>query len=268
MTLKEERIVGLLRELKEKYGMVAVKGEFEAEGASYRELVNLRNITLRAGVDLVLKIGGCEAISDLCAAREVGVDAVVAPMIESPFAAKKFFGAVDTVCSSSGFRPDILLNIETADGVDRVEQIFALEQARSLSGVDIGRMDMAGSYGLTGDGANSETVFTACVRIGTAWRKLYADKPCTVGGPLSSPTVDFLRRLSEHFPVQCESKKVVFSQQTVASNYLKDAFIKAIAFEMLWYELCLDYYSVLRSENWGYFAKLASLSEALENKRF
>jgi hypothetical protein len=44
----------------------------------------------KKNIDLALKIGGCEAKSDIDYSISVGVKKIVAPMIETPFAASKF----------------------------------------------------------------------------------------------------------------------------------------------------------------------------------
>ncbi|MFH1428285.1 MAG: aldolase, partial [Candidatus Margulisiibacteriota bacterium] len=77
----ELKMVDILKELKDKYGAVGVRAEFEAEGTKLEELLRLKEISMKAGVSLVLKIGGCESVRDMLEARVVGVDSLVAPMV-------------------------------------------------------------------------------------------------------------------------------------------------------------------------------------------
>ena len=52
----EEKLEASLVRLKNEFGLYAVKGEFEAEGASFRDLVGLRRLTAKHDILLFLKI--------------------------------------------------------------------------------------------------------------------------------------------------------------------------------------------------------------------
>ena len=58
----DKELASQLVRLREDFSLCAVKAEFEAEGASFRDLVRLRRITIQQGIPLYLKIGGAEAI--------------------------------------------------------------------------------------------------------------------------------------------------------------------------------------------------------------
>ena len=90
MNSTEAKLVKILVDLKDNYGVFGIKAEFEAEGTRLEECVRLKDIVSAAGLTLTLKIGGCEAIRDMYDARIIGVDKIVAPMIETSFALKKF----------------------------------------------------------------------------------------------------------------------------------------------------------------------------------
>ena len=249
MTAKEKQMVELLRELRQTYGLIGIKGEFESEGASLSELFSLREITSKADVDLVIKIGGCEAITDICLTRTIGAD------------------AMDCVfCVDGVDRPEALINIETADGMRNLDIIVAMDGAQNLSGLDIGRVDMACSYGLQPEESNSQQIFEACATICERWGSAHPGKPCTVGGFLTDETIRFLEALAKQSPIQSESKKTIFCNETVRSGGLKAAFLKAIEFEMLWYQSCLQRYDRLCTENWGYFKNLPAYAAKLRGE--
>ena len=91
MNLLEKKMVDSLIDLKENYNVLAIKAEFEAEGTSFEEAMRLKELTLKAGLDFSLKIGGCEAIKDMLEAKKIDINSLIAPMIESSYALKKFY---------------------------------------------------------------------------------------------------------------------------------------------------------------------------------
>ncbi len=50
----EEKLQACLKKLKQEYGLCAVKAEFEAEGASFRDLVRLRRWTVLVRTSLFI----------------------------------------------------------------------------------------------------------------------------------------------------------------------------------------------------------------------
>src|SRR3989338_6075428 len=97
MNILERKMVAALQDLKENHHVVGVKAEFEAEGTRLEEAMRLKEVVTRAGLDLTIKIGGCEAIKDMYEARVIGVSRIVAPMVESAYALKKYLAATKLV---------------------------------------------------------------------------------------------------------------------------------------------------------------------------
>ncbi|MBU4016329.1 citrate lyase beta subunit, partial [Patescibacteria group bacterium] len=95
MTTLELKMVELLENLRDKNGVTAVKAEFEAEASRIQEVMRLKDIAGRAGLGLVLKIGGAEAITDMFEAEHIGASVLIAPMIESPYALRKYLEAIE-----------------------------------------------------------------------------------------------------------------------------------------------------------------------------
>ena len=73
MNQLEKKMVETLIDLKENHHVLGIKAEFEAEGTRLEEALRLKEVVTKAGLDLTIKIGGCEAIKDMYDARTIGV---------------------------------------------------------------------------------------------------------------------------------------------------------------------------------------------------
>ena len=117
------------------------KGEFEAEGLSRAELASEVVFAAKHGFDYLVKISGCEALSDIYYLEKLGVGSIVCPMIESPFAMRKYMSSV----ANKGFN-SIGVTIETITAVNNVEEI--LDAGEHLTEVTVGRSDLSASAGI------------------------------------------------------------------------------------------------------------------------
>ena len=164
MNSTELEMVEILKKGKEKYGYVSVKAEFEAEGTRVDELLRLLELTNKANLKLGLKIGGCEAVRDLLESKSFGCDYIIAPMIESKYALKKFIDAKNKIYPNSAEAPDFLFNIETETGFVNRTAIFETA-SDNLSGCVFGRVDYTGSKGLPASEINEDHISLDVIKI-------------------------------------------------------------------------------------------------------
>ena len=90
MNYLEKKMVDILTDLKHNHHVEGVKAEFEAEGTRLEEAMRLKEVVTTAGLELTIKVGGCEALKDMYDAKIIGVSRIVGPMIETPYALSKF----------------------------------------------------------------------------------------------------------------------------------------------------------------------------------
>ena len=54
------------------------------------ELMRLKDITSTLGLPIIMKIGGVESVTDVYNCLQIGVASIVAPMVETPYALRKY----------------------------------------------------------------------------------------------------------------------------------------------------------------------------------
>lgn len=210
----------ILKEGKEKFGFVSLKGEFEAEGLSQIEVAREAIIAARNNLDYLIKIGGAEAKGNLQYLMDVGITSVVAPMVESPFAMEKYMEMLP-----DGAFEHVSVTIETVTAVENIE--FILEAGTKLTEVTIGRTDLTASY--RGTSVESERTINMVKRVArlAKQRGLHV----TMGGSISKQTVDTITKdleLAELIDF-IETRKVVMD---VEKFVLPGALEKSLEFEL------------------------------------
>lgn len=228
MIKNEEKMLSILRELKEKYNAIGIRGELEAEGSRINELMLLSRLGALSSLKLFIKVGGCEAISDIRKAKELGAYGILAPMIESGFAVKKFKEAIRKVYGSgycvtnlentkttSGLEK--IINIETITGYEKLEDILK-EGKKEIDTISIGRVDLSSSLGIDRSGINSDKIFNITKDI-MEKSKEYGYK-VNFGGGISEDAIPFIEEL---FPLndRFETRKIVFDLTTLRDDTKK-----------------------------------------------
>lgn len=248
MNLTEQEMVDVLKKLKGDFAVAGVKAEFEAEGTRTEELMRLKEICLAAGVSLTLKIGGCEAVRDMCDARAIGVNHLVAPMVETPSSLKKYLRAVDMAFpKDEQERVEFLINVETLMAAEQFSDMLKIPEIDKLGGVVLGRVDLVGSMGLDRKACNSEKVFNIAKDV--LQKAKGRNMTCVVGGAIAVDALPFLRELPKGLMDRYETRKVCFSCPEALGPRADEGIETAVGFELLWLKNKRDYYATIAAED-------------------
>ena len=112
-------MVKLLDELKDN-GVIGIKQSFEDEGVLDSDLWKISKVCRELDLKLSVKIGGCEAISDINRCIDLNVDGIVAPMVESRFALQKFSESINKL----PYDGNKFINIESQQAYNNLNDIL------------------------------------------------------------------------------------------------------------------------------------------------
>lgn len=246
MNLTEREMLDRLKRGRDEFGVIAVKGEFEAEGSRPDEFLRLMELTFRADLKLALKIGGCEAVTDLFSSRDYGVDYIIAPMVETPYALRKFVEARDKVYGDGDHQTEFLFNLETESTLRNLDDMVPVARGQ-VNGIVFGRVDYTLSCGLERADINSDRITNDVLRVAKAC--LANDLELVVGGGVSAESVPHLRAIRDIRLDRFETRKVVFDGAMAHSAVLEDALANAVAFELAWLKNKRDRYQAMANED-------------------
>lgn len=248
MNALEKEMLSLLKNGKNNLGFTHVRAEFESEGIRDDELLRLVELTYRADLSLVLKIGGCEAVSDLLKAKQLGATTIIAPMIESSYAVYKFVQSAERVFSESERSDvDLLINIETIQGYEQREAITDKCVAHGLSGIVFGRVDFCGSLGMGRKDVNKPEVTRRLIDVASLCRS--KDLRFVVGGGVDAESVPILGEIKDTYLTHYETRKIAFDLTALSSRFAHQGLIEASRFELLWLKNKCNYYKNLSNED-------------------
>lgn len=247
MNTYEKQMLAILAEGKAKGGIVSVKAEFEAEGTRIDEFLRLLEIARRADLKAGLKIGGCEAIRDLIEARQFGVDYIIAPMVETPYALSKFAAARDAVFpADEQADTQFLFNVETISTFKNIEDMGKIAQKSKL-GMVFGRVDFAGSLGKDRSFVNSPEMESYVCKVAEVAKAAGVD--LVVGGGVSPESIDTLRTIRKTHLNRFETRKVIFDSSILDTDRIETGLALAIEFELLWLKNKRDFYKAISAED-------------------
>jgi hypothetical protein len=242
----ECKMLDLLKRGRDEHGVVAVKAEFEAEGTRPDELLRLLELARRADLKVALKIGGCEAVSDLLASRLYGIDYIIAPMVETPYALSKFIEAKDKVYGGGDHGTQFLFNLETETTLRNLDSMVEIARDQ-VDGIVFGRVDFTLSRGMGRGAINERSITDAVLRVAMASAE--ARLELVVGGAVSTEAISALREIQRIRLDRFETRKVIFAGEAVQSPSIVAGIRNAVEFELAWLKNKRNYYRVIAAED-------------------
>lgn len=266
MNTLEKKMCEILKKSVEHYGVIGTKAEFEAEGTRTDELLRLLEIANKADAKIALKIGGCEAIKDLYESKQLGVNYIIAPMVETPYALQKFVNASKIVYSKEE-REDtkFLFNCETITTFNNLEEIVIIceKNKDSIDGIVFGRVDFVGSLGLSREEIESDQVSKSVLLVSKKCKEINLD--FVVGGAVSFDARLNLIKFKDNYLTRFETRKMIFDSKALNLKELEQALKDAVYFELLWLFNKREYYNNMYKEDDKRIQMLESRWKVLNN---
>ncbi len=246
MNHREQEMLDMLKRGRDEYGVVAVKAEFEAEGTRPDEFMRLVELARRADLKVALKIGGCEAVSDLLTSQLFGVEYIVAPMVETPYALTKFIEAKIKTHGVNEGGTEFLFNLETATALQNLDEMVKLAEGQ-IDGIVFGRVDFTLSCGMARGAINEPSITEAVLKVARACAD--ADLELVVGGSVSVDAIDSLRQFQAVRLDRFETRKVIFAGDACTRPTIVEGIKNAVRFELAWLKNKREYYSDIAKED-------------------
>ena len=249
MNICESKMLDILKMLRQEYGALAVKAEFEAEGTRTDELLRLISLARQADLEVGLKIGGCEAVRDLIESKQFGVEYIIAPMVETAYALRKFIEAKNKVYSKEQQAyTDFLFNLETITSCNALDDLVRVAKSQDgLEGIVFGRVDFVGSNNQTRGDIDAEPMTRRIVAVGDMCKKNGLD--FVVGGAVSVDSLAELKKIKAVHLTRFETRKVVFDAGALEIADINKGLQQTVYFELLWLKNKRDYYGAIMCED-------------------
>ncbi len=249
MNKREHQMLDTLKSLRQEYGAISVKAEFEAEGTRSDELLRLIDLARRADLKVGLKIGGCEAVRDLIESKQIGVEFIIAPMVETPYALKKFIDAKNKVydCEQQEYT-QFLFNLETITTFNCLQDLVVVAKAKcGVQGIVFGRVDFSGSLGLNRGAIDTDVITQYALTSAEAAKKSGLD--FVLGGAVAIDSLPELRKIRKVHLSRFETRKVIFDASALDNPGMENGLKETVFFELLWLQNKRDYYGEIQKED-------------------
>lgn len=254
-----QKIKKILSNLKE-LGAIGVKQSLEDEGASFQEIRIMRKITRSLGMKLNVKIGGCEAKNDVFFNFGIKSDSIVAPMVESSYALKKF---IQIANKKKG--PKLFFNLETINAANNFDKIIKSEDFKYLSGIVVGRSDLAGSMNLEKKHVNNDKIFKIVKKCFKKVKNRRKKKICKMGGSITPDSKDFVNKLfSSQLLDNIETRNIEIKLSKKNIQNIDKIITKSLEFEVEWLKYKLNKFKIEKFFKNDYRKRIAEINIRLK----
>lgn len=235
--MNQKKLLSYLKCLKEKFGLLAIKSEFEAEGSSLEEVCALTELCSVLDIPVTIKVGGPSAQRDFHECWQLGASLILVPMVESPQALQRSDDIFNQCCRiyQAGFNsPRLAFNLESIESYLSLSLLkqYLTAQKSNISAVVIGRSDLSRSMKL--NDVNDGRILHICKSILSDLSDI--DLEITVGGSITHKSYPFLNELSKSGDFTAfETRKCTLSwNQNSDRNIFNEAVNKSLLFELEW----------------------------------
>lgn len=238
--LKQIQLTSRIKRLVAEHGLCAIKTGTEVEDMSFPEIQFLQEMAEEL-IPVFVKVGGPEARNDIRSLKRIGVKGIIAPMIESPFALRKFIETLQDLYGSDYSQVERGINLETITAYEKLESILESPFASDLHQITAARTDLSASLGLPTDHEHvmeiCSDIISRCHRYGLR---------TSVGGAIHPGVVG--RIIETIQPENINTRHMVLHCSTLDENPV--AHLQAAM--MFEYDLCLGLCSVAPEKRSAY----------------
>ena len=236
-----ENLQKILFKLKD-LGCSGIKISYEDEGALLNEIITMRYLTAFVGIKLSIKIGGCEAKRDIVDCINLNSDTIVAPMVESAFALKKFAHSLKVY----NYNGEKGFNLETIQAYNSLEEIS--NEFNTVDFVTLGRVDFVSSLNKDRNFVNSEEMFDIASNIFLKAKE--KNIKCYLGGAISIESKDFIGKLlDKNLLDKFETRYIIFDTSKINFENFNELLYWANVFEVEWLKLISNRYNLLYNKD-------------------
>jgi 2-keto-3-deoxy-L-rhamnonate aldolase RhmA len=197
----------------------------------------MRNLTASVGLELSVKIGGCEAKRDIIYCIDLNCDTIVAPMVESKFALNKFLKSLNSYKfdKQKGFN---LETIQSYENLDELSELF-----NKIDFVTVGRVDFVGSLNKDRDFVDTNEMFEIVSNVFKKARE--QGTKCYMGGAVSINSKDFIEKLIEQNLLdKFETRYIIYDVKSLDIKDLDKLLYWGNVFEVEWLKFVHQRYSM------------------------